>query len=92
VSLPPLAGSTGQLPSKIRRVVADSKSSTEDTTIAMELLQGYTPGVRRALCRFYCNGEDPTKIAADIGITREEFRSLRMRLMDEFLSRRKSRR
>jgi hypothetical protein len=90
VSLPRLAGSTGQLLSKVRRVVADSKSSTEDIAIAMELLQGCAPGVRDALCRFYCNGEDPTKIAADLGITQEEFRSLRMRLMDEFLSRRKA--
>jgi hypothetical protein len=90
VSLPPFAGSTGQLRSKTRRVIAESKSSTEDTAIAMELLQGCAPGVRDALRRFYCNGEDPLKIAADIGITPEEFRSLRKRLMDEFLSRRKS--
>jgi hypothetical protein len=86
----PLAGSTGQLLSKRRRVVANSKSSTKDTSIAMQLLQGCAPGVRDALCRFYCNGEDPARIAADLGITQEEFRSLRMRLMDEFLSRRKA--
>lgn len=74
----------------MRRVVADSKSSTKDTEIAMQLLQGCAPGVRNALRRFYCNGEDPTRIAADLGVTSEEFRSMRMRLMDEFLSKRKA--
>jgi DNA-directed RNA polymerase specialized sigma24 family protein len=90
VSLSPLAGSTGRLLSKTRRVVARSKSLTEDTTIAMQLLQVCTPEERRALLRFYCNGEDPASIAADLGITQDEFRGLRMRLQNEFLSRRNS--
>lgn len=91
-SLPPvrLATSAGRRLLKVRSVASYLKSSTEDTAIAMQLLQECAPKEREALLRFYCEREDPAKIATDIGLTSEAFRAMRMRLLDQFISRRNS--
>jgi len=81
-----LSPSSGRLVWRLRRVIARLKPVPKnDIENAFAILNSCGDLEREAVIRYY-QGEDPARIAAETGMTEDEFRDLRMRLRHRFLS------